>query len=106
MAGANGGFGTHTAMLQKAETDIQSCHSDINGYVSTLTAQLEPLKAQWKGQAATAFNGVWERWSGDMGKINSRLLGLGDKVGLASGHYKQTDVTQQQEMSNVMKALG
>lgn len=106
MAGANGGFGANTAMLQKADSDIQSCHSDINGYVSTLTTQLEPLKTQWKGSAATAFNGVWARWESDMQKINKALLDLGGKVGLASGHYKQSDSTQQQEISNVMKALG
>jgi WXG100 family type VII secretion target len=106
MAGANGGFGANTGQLSKAANDIHSCFTDVNSQVSTLTTQLEPLKAQWRGAAATAFQQVWMRWEGDMQKIDAALSELGDHVSQASGQYQQSDVTQQENISNVMKALG
>lgn len=105
MVSMNDGFTVDTAQLRQAEGNIYSCYADIAGMVSTLMAQLEPSKSQWRGATATAFHEVWTRWEGDMQKIAAALMDLGHKVGRASGSYQLTEVTQRQNASKIIEAL-
>ena len=84
---------------------VYDVNDQIRTHLSQLTGQLEQLQSQWRGDAASAFLGLRERWDADAAKLNEALRGIGDALSSAQQDYTVRQGTQQDAFANVSSVL-
>ncbi|MBV9843520.1 MAG: WXG100 family type VII secretion target [Kutzneria sp.] len=85
--------------------DIQNVEQEIQGSVSKLMSDIAPLQSSWKGQAATAFHSLMERFNEDARKLNQALNDIATQMKTASGTYAQQEQEQSHSISSVANRL-
>ncbi|MGH3868769.1 MAG: WXG100 family type VII secretion target [Pseudonocardiaceae bacterium] len=98
-------FGTQVEQMQAAAHHVDEVNNSVQGQLSVLHNQLTPLAAAWKGQAATAFNTLMERWHTDALQLNNTLKGIGEQIRESGTTYARADDTEQQNYSRIGQAL-
>ncbi|GGM51531.1 hypothetical protein GCM10012275_23020 [Longimycelium tulufanense] len=101
-----GSYTTDSATMQQAGNDIANTNQEIQGLLSNLRGQIEPLQSAWKGQAATAFHNLMERWNTDAKKLNDALMAISEMMGASAKSYVQQEEEQSQSMNSILGALG
>jgi WXG100 family type VII secretion target len=101
-----GGYGTDVAVMQKAASQIRQTSDEINGELRSLLALLEPLASQWRGEAATAFQQLIERWQQDANKLTQALGGIADGMSSSSSSYSSSEEANRSQIANIMSGLG
>lgn len=89
--------------LLKAKGDVQTVHDNSQGNINNLRNQLGSLEGVWKGQAATAFHALIERFNEASNKILQDLQTIGENLGTAAQQY---GAREEESSSNLNKAGG
>lgn len=70
-----------------AKSTIARVHSDLQA----LTVSLHSLQSSWGGQAALAFQSVFEQWRHTHASVEAQLVALTDALGQAGAHYGEME---------------
>jgi len=84
---------------------VYDVNDQVRAHLSALTGQLEQLQSQWRGDAASAFLGLRERWDADAAKLNEALRGIGDALTSAQTDYVNRQTAQQSSFGSVSAVL-
>lgn len=92
--------------MQQTAQRIEDVAANINGQLSQLQSQIEPLASAWQGMAQQAFMQLMERWREDVTKLNQALSSIAEMMGGAAKKYDATEQAQQSSFTNILGALG
>jgi WXG100 family type VII secretion target len=98
-------FGTQVDQMQAAARHVVDVNNSVQGQLSALHNQLEPLAGAWQGQAAAAFQTLMERWNKDARDLNNALSEIGEQIRESGTTYQQADDTEHQNYSRISQAL-
>ena len=101
-----GQFGAQFEQMQAAANHVAEVNQSVQGQLSRLRSQLAPLTGAWKGQAATAFQILMDRWDADARNLNDALNGIGEQIRGSGTTYAQADEAENQTYSRISQALG
>ncbi|MGH3683816.1 MAG: WXG100 family type VII secretion target [Pseudonocardiaceae bacterium] len=99
-------FGAQFEQMQAAANHVVEVNQSVQGQLKALQGQLTPLAAGWKGQAATAFTLLMERWDTDARQLNEVLNSIGERIRGSGTTYAQADEAEQHNYSRISQALG
>jgi WXG100 family type VII secretion target len=92
--------------MRRAATQVRQVNEQVQARLSQLRNQLAPLAGAWRGEAATAFAGLMQRWDADARQLNQALSGIGDAVDASAVGYQRAEETHRQSMTAITSALG
>lgn len=101
-----GQFGAQFEQMQGAANHVAEVNQSVQGQLASLRNQLAPLAGAWKGQAATAFAVLMERWDADARGLNEALNSIGEQIRGSGSTYAQTDEAENQSYTRISQALG
>jgi WXG100 family type VII secretion target len=99
-------FGAQFEQMQAAAQHVADVNQSVQAQLSSLRNQLAPLTEAWKGQAATAFQLLMQRWDTDARNLNEALNSIGEQIRGSETTYAQADETENQTYSRISQALG
>jgi ESAT-6 family protein len=99
-------FGAQFEQMQAAAQHVIEVNQSVQGQLKLLQDQLAPLAVGWKGQAATAFTLLMERWNTDARQLNEALNSIGERIRGSGITYAQADETEHHTYSRISQALG
>jgi WXG100 family type VII secretion target len=92
--------------MRRAAARVREVNEQVQAQLSQLRNQLAPLGGAWRGEAATAFAGLMQRWDADARALNQALSGIGDAIDASALGYQRAEQTHQQTMTAISTALG
>ncbi len=99
-------FGAEFEQMTAAAQHVAEVNQSVQGQLTALRSQLAPLAGGWKGQAATAFHLLMQRWDNDARVLNEALNGIGEQIRGSGAPYAQADEAEHQTYSQITNALG
>ncbi|HEU5355051.1 MAG TPA: WXG100 family type VII secretion target [Actinocrinis sp.] len=103
MAGA---YTTDAATMQKAAQQVQQVSEEIQQELNSLMNNLSPVAASWKGNAASAFQQLMERWQQDATKLQQALAGIAEMLDSTNKTYSQAEENNSSQIGAILKGLG
>lgn len=100
------GFGNTPEQMQRASQHVEQVNQQVQSQLATLRNQLGPLAGAWRGEAATAFQGLMVRWDSDARTLNAALGGIGEAIQGSGNAYLAAEQEHTQGMSTIRGALG
>jgi WXG100 family type VII secretion target len=98
-------FGAQFEEMTAAANHVAEVNQSVQGQLMGLRNQLAPLAGAWKGQAATAFQLLMERWDTDARNLNEALSSIGEQIRGSGTTYAQADEAENQTYSRISQAL-
>ena len=99
-------FRTELPTMQAASQHVNDVKDQIQSQLAGLLTRLEPLNGAWKGQGATSFNALIERWHQDATQLNTVLGTIGERLGQTHSNITQTESDVGQSFNTIMSRLG
>lgn len=87
--------------MAKAATDIDEAASTIKGLQTSLSGHKQAVLAGWQGNAAQAFDGVFQSFDEDMTKVLTALNGMHEKL----VHNRTQYESAEQEQTDAARAI-
>jgi len=103
---AGGAYTTDAQTMQKAAQQVQQVSEEISSELNSLMSNLEPVAASWKGNAASAFQQLMERWKQDAGKLQQALADIAQMLDSTNKTYSQAEENNSSQISAILKGLG
>jgi WXG100 family type VII secretion target len=100
------GYGTSTEDMRRAAQQVAGVNERVQADLAALRNQLAPLAGAWRGEAATAFQGLMARWDTDARALNEALRGIGEAIQGSGQSYAHQEQQQAQTLSAIRGALG
>ena len=101
-----GQFGAQFEQMQAAAKHVAEVNQSVQGQLLALRNQLAPLGGAWKGQAATAFGLLMQRWDNDARNLNEALSSIGEQIRGSGAAYAQADEAENHTYTRIGQALG
>ena len=79
------------ASMQTAAGQIEDAHGQIHSIQTTLSGQVNSLRAGWKGQASDAFYGAYTQFDGEFEKVKKGLDDIHQKLVGSQVEYTKTE---------------
>lgn len=102
----SGSFKAELPTMQAAAQHVQEVNDQIQSELASLLARLEPLQGAWKGQGATSFNSLIERWHEDATQLNQVLASIGERLSQTQSNITQTEGDVGQSFNTITGRLG
>jgi WXG100 family type VII secretion target len=102
----SGKFGVELPTMQAAAQHVDEVNNQIQSQLSSLLNRLEPLKGAWKGEGATSFNALIERWHEDATQLNQVLQSIGERLSQTHTNITQTEGEVGQSFNTITGRLG
>ena len=102
----SGNFQADLHTMQDAAKHVREVNDQIQSQLASLRARLEPLQGAWKGQGATSFNSLIERWHEDATQLNSVLASIGERLAQTHSNITQVEGEVGQGFSTIKSRLG
>jgi WXG100 family type VII secretion target len=77
--------------LSTAAADIQASASNIESRLNDLDASLQPLRANWSGEASTAYTAAKAKWETALSDMKALLADVGRAVSTSGEEYQSTE---------------
>jgi WXG100 family type VII secretion target len=90
-AGMPGGIQVTPEELQQVSSQLLAGASNIDGILSQLRAQVEPLRSSWVGAAQLQFEMFFQDWQRSGVVLHQALTGLGQQTAQAAVAYADTE---------------
>jgi ESAT-6 family protein len=87
------------AVMEQVAGKFDSTNSSIQGMLSSLMGELEPLASRWAGAGGMSFTQVKLAWEQDMKKISNALTETAGAVRTSGQNYTSTDDAAQQRVA-------
>jgi WXG100 family type VII secretion target len=101
-----GKFQAELPTMQAASQHVQEVNDQIQSQLSGLLSRLEPLQGAWKGQGATSFNALIQRWHEDATQLNAALASIGERLTQTHSNITQTEGEVGQSFNTITSRLG
>jgi WXG100 family type VII secretion target len=92
--------------MQAAAQHVDEVNTQIQSQLGSLLNRLEPLAGAWKGEGATSFNALIERWHQDATQLNSVLRSIGERLSQTHGNITRTEGEVGQSFDTITSRLG
>jgi WXG100 family type VII secretion target len=92
--------------MQAAAQHVDEVNGQIQSQLTSLLDRLEPLQGAWKGEGATSFNALIERWHQDASQLNSVLQTIGERLSQTHGNITRTEGEVGQGFNTITSRLG
>ena len=102
----SGKFGVELPTVQAAAQHVDEVNGQIQSQLTSLLDRLEPLRAAWKGEGATSFSALIERWHEDATQLNAVLRSIGERLAQTHGNIALTEGEVGQSFDNITSRLG
>jgi len=102
----SGKFGVELPTMQAAAQHVAEVNSQIQSQLTSLLDRLEPLKGAWKGEGATSFNALIERWHQDASQLSSVLQSIGERLLQTHGNITRTEGEVGESFDVITSRLG
>jgi len=79
------------AALKTAEADITTGSNELKQALSTLQGAMTPLRANWTGEAASAYDTANRNWTASIEDMTSLLVTVGTMVKNSADSYAAVD---------------
>src|SRR5215467_15298117 len=86
----SGKFGVELPTMQAAAQHVDEVNGQIQSQLTSLLQRLEPLQGAWKGEGATSFSALIERWHRDATQLNAVLRSIGERLAQTHGNIALT----------------
>lgn len=100
------GFGTTTEEMQRAAAHVFGVDDAVQAELATLRARLLPLAGAWRGDAATVFEALMNRWEHDARRLGVALRGIGEAIQGSAAGYRAQEEQHSTSLSTIRAALG
>jgi len=77
--------------LATAAADIQSGASHIESRLNDMDSSLQPLRANWSGEAATSYEAARAKWTAAITDMKALLAEIGRAVATSNDDYQATE---------------
>ncbi|KZE91593.1 WXG100 family type VII secretion target [Microbacterium sp. TNHR37B] len=84
-------FSVDSEAMLAATTSVRATADRLQADTSAMMGQLTQLQGSWTGSAATAFQGVIERWRAAQREVESALADISTALGRVGDQYAQTE---------------
>lgn len=84
-------FSVDSEAMLAATTSVRATADRLQTDTSAMMGQLTQLQGSWTGSAATAFQGVIERWRAAQREVESALADISIALGRVGDQYAQTE---------------
>jgi WXG100 family type VII secretion target len=92
--------------MHAAAQHVDEVNTQIQSQLGSLLNRLEPLAGAWKGEGATSFNALIERWHQDATQLNSVLRSIGERLSQTHGNITRTEGEVGQSFDTITSRLG
>lgn len=89
------GFVVTGADLHKASLDTAQVRENSLGNINSLKSQLGSLEGAWRGEAATAFHQLFERFNAASDKVLADLQTISESLESAAKQYGHNEAETQ-----------
>jgi WXG100 family type VII secretion target len=93
------------ATLHKAANDTRSTRTEVEGDLGRLRSLAEELAGQWRGTAASGFQGLIARFNEDAMKLQQALGEIADLLDKEANAHQANDEQQSQMMNKFTNVL-
>jgi WXG100 family type VII secretion target len=100
------GFGYSDGAHEAASKHVLEVNAQLQQQLRQLAGRLEGLQGTWSGSAASAFQGLHQRWNAETVKLNSTLEGIAGLLDRSGATYAATEDEGSAGFSKIMGALG
>jgi WXG100 family type VII secretion target len=101
-----GNFRAELSTMQGAAQHVQEVNEQIQAQLTSLLSRLEPLQSAWKGEGATSFQSLIERWHEDASQLNTVLGSIGERLGQTHANITTTEGEVGQSFNTITGRLG
>jgi early secretory antigenic target protein ESAT-6 len=98
-------YGTDFEVMAKAAQSVRDTVEQIQLEMRSLQSNLEPVASAWKGEAASAFLQLMERFDGDGQKLTQALTAIGEALGQNTTNYSQVEESNTGSITSLLKGL-
>ncbi|UJP39874.1 WXG100 family type VII secretion target [Cellulomonas palmilytica] len=77
--------------LSTAAADIQSGASHIESKLNDMDSSLQPLRANWSGEAAGSYEAARAKWTAAITDMKALLAEIGRAVATSNDDYQATE---------------
>ncbi len=98
-------FGTEIATMQAAAEHVREVNAQVQTLLSNLLQRLEALYATWKGEGATSFHSLKQRWLDDAQKLNQALMRISEAIDKNRTQYMASEEAAKTGFGNVAGSL-
>jgi early secretory antigenic target protein ESAT-6 len=85
------GLKVNHAGLDQAADDLMGIVNKIDSRMQNLERELDPLRADWIGEAQTAYTVAKQRWDGAIREMRDLLHSTSVQVTQSNAEYKAAD---------------
>lgn len=105
MSTAGSGFGTELPTMQQASQHVDNVNQQIQGQLSKLMQELQPLATAWQGQAAGSFQSLHARWNENAQRLNEALRGISEDLARSQQTYQTHEASNVHDLGRVATNL-
>ncbi len=91
--------------MAKAAQQVQQVSDSLQQQMRSLMNNLEPLAGSWKGQAATAFQQLMERFNTDSQKLSTALGNISSALDSNTKNYNASEEQNHSAIANILGGL-
>jgi WXG100 family type VII secretion target len=100
------GFKTGAPELRDAAKRMEDTNQALQGNLAKLGGVISSTQGAWKGEAATSFHTLMERFQTDAKKLNESLNQISESVTGTAQAYEQQEQEAQSSLSKLTQTLG
>jgi WXG100 family type VII secretion target len=97
--------GLDLGVMHQASRHVYDTNVHIQTQLTQLITKLEGLQGSWRGDAATSFHVLKDRWNTDAQKLNEALRNIADALDKSHTNYSGTEDVNQTGFSRIGTAL-
>jgi WXG100 family type VII secretion target len=100
------GFGYAEGAHEAASKHVREVNAQLQQQLAQLAGRLESLQGAWSGSAASAFQGLAQRWNAETVRLNGTLEDIAGLLDASGSTYASTEQEGQAGFSTILGALG
>jgi WXG100 family type VII secretion target len=102
----SGSFQTEVATMQSAAAHVEEVSTGIQGELSRLLGNLEPVASMWQGAAASSFQALQQRWNDDANQLTQVLAQISEGLIANAKSYTAAEEAAQEQLNKTTGDLG
>ncbi|MQA83273.1 MAG: WXG100 family type VII secretion target [Streptosporangiales bacterium] len=100
------GYRTTVETMQAAANHTQQVNQDVQAELKSLMAKIMPITSGFKGNAATSFIQLQQRWDEAATRLNNALADIAEGIRQNSTTYQTSDESVSESFRGIGGALG
>jgi len=84
-------FNTEMSTMHTTANYVREVKAQIDGSLGSLLNKLETLTGTWKGQGATSFHALKDRWNDSTRRLNQSLEQISVAIDKTAEQYRQSE---------------